>query len=168
MKRYTVAVLVNNQFGVLNRVTSMFRRRQFNINSLTVSETESSKFSRITVIFEGEKDMKNQLIDQLYKLPDVHSIKELNKEKSVSMEVLLIKMANEPQTRGDIRAAADAYEAKTVDYAKDSMILQLTGDSRHIDNFINLMRDYTILELCRTGIVSLERGESTIRKVTNL
>ena len=168
MKRYTVAVLVNNQFGVLNRVTSMFRRRQFNINSLTVSETESSEFSRITVIFEGEKDTKNQLIDQLYKLPDVHFIKELNKEKSVSMEVLLIKMANDAATRGDIRAAADAYEAKTVDYTKDSMILQLTGDSQRIDDFINLMSDYTILEICRTGIVSLERCESTIRKVTNL
>ncbi len=169
MNRYTVAVLVNNQFGVLNRVTSMFRRRQFNINALTVSETESSEYSRITILFEGEDDtIKNQLIDQLYKLPDVCSIKELYKDESVSSELLLIKMENDPATRDDIRAAADAYNAKVVDYTRESMVMQMTDDSRRIDDFINLMRDYKILEICRTGIVSLERGSSTIRKVTNL
>ena len=168
MKRFTVAVLVRNQFGVLNRVTSMFRRRQFNINALTVSETESPEYSRITVLFDGEDSTKRQLIDQLYKLPDVCSIRELHKDDSVSCELLLIKMQNEPSTRDEIRAAADAYEAKIVDYTRDSMVMQMTGDSRRIDDFINLMRDYTILEICRTGIVSLERGSSTIRKVTNL
>lgn len=169
MNRYTVAVLVNNQFGVLNRVTSMFRRRQFNINALTVSETESSEYSRITVLFEGKDDtIKNQLIDQLYKLPDVCSIKELHHDDSVSSELLLIKMENDPASREEIRAAADVYHAKIVDYTRESMVMQMTDDSRRIDDFINLMRDYKILEICRTGIVSLERGDSTIRKVTNL
>ncbi|MBQ3005380.1 MAG: acetolactate synthase small subunit [Clostridia bacterium] len=168
MNRYIVAVLVNNQFGVLNRVTSLFRRRQFNISALTVSETESNEFSRITVTFEGEEDNKQQLINQLYKLPDVCSIKELNNDNSVSSELLLIKMKNDPATREDIRAAADAFKAKSMDYSRDSIVFQLTGDSRRIDDFINLMRDYTILEICRTGIVSLEKGSSTIRKVTNL
>ena len=168
MKRYTVAVLVRNQFGVLNRVTSMFRRRQFNIDALTVSETESPDYSRITVLFDGEDSTKKQLIDQLYKLPDVCSIRELHRDDSVSCELLLIKMQNEPSTRDEIRAAADAFDAKTVDYTRDSIVMQMTGDSRRIDDFINLMRDYTILEICRTGIVSLERGSSTIRKVTNL
>lgn len=168
MKRFTVAVLVRNQFGVLNRVTSMFRRRQFNINALTVSETESPDYSRITVLFEGEDRNKEQLVDQLYKLPDVCSIKELHNDDSISRELLLIKMKNSPETRDEILTAADAYEAKTVDYMKDAIVFQLTGDSRRIDDFINLMRDFDILEICRTGIVSLERGESTIRKVTNL
>ncbi len=168
MQRNTIAILVHNRFGVLNRVTSMFRRRQFNISTLTVSETESADYSRITVLFEGETRTKNQLIDQLYKLPDVISIKEFNPEETVSSELLLIKMENDPETRNDIRAAADAFNAVTVDYSRDSFTMQLTGDSRRIDDFINLMRDYTILEICRTGIVSLERGGSTIRKVTNL
>ena len=168
MNRYTVAVLVRNQFGVLNRVTSMFRRRQFNISALTVSETESPDYSRITVLFDGEERTKQQLVDQLYKLPDVCSIRELHPEDSVSRELLLIKMENDPAGRGDILAAAEAYEAKTVHYTREAIILQLTGDSRRIDDFINLMRDYKILEICRTGIVSLERGGSTIRKVTNL
>jgi len=168
MNRYTVAVLVRNQFGVLNRVTSMFRRRQFNISALTVSETESNELSRITVMFEGEENNKQQLINQLYKLPDVCSIKELDSDNSVSCELLLIKMRNEPATREDIRVAADAFGAKTVDYARESIVFQLTGDSRRIDDFITLMKDYTILEICRTGIVSLEKGSSTIRKITNL
>lgn len=168
MNRYTVAVLVRNQFGVLNRVTSMFRRRQFNISALTVSETESNEYSRITVVFDGEENNKQQLINQLYKLPDICSIKELNEEDSVSCELLLIKMENDSKSREDIRAAADAFKAKTVDYSKDSIVFQLTGSSRQIDDFINLMRDYTILEICRTGSVSLEKGSSTIRKVTNL
>ncbi|MBE6714052.1 MAG: acetolactate synthase small subunit [Ruminococcaceae bacterium] len=167
MNRYTVAVLVRNQFGVLNRVTSMFRRRQFNISSLTVSETESNEYSRITVMFDGEEDYKQQLINQLYKLPDVCSIKEFTEDDSVSCELLLIKMENDPKSRDDIRAAADAFKAKTLDYSKDSVTFQLTDSSRRIDDFINLMRDYTILEICRTGVVSLEKGSTTIRQTIN-
>lgn len=168
MKQYTVAVLVDNQFGVLNRVTSMFRRRQFNIDGLTVSETESPDYSRITVQFSGERNTKQQLVDQLYKLPNVVSIRELHSDDSVSCELLLIKMENNTACRDDIRAAADAYDAKIIDYTRDSIVLRLTDVSRRIDDFINLMRDYNILEICRTGIVSLERGSSTIRKVTNV
>ena len=167
MNRFTVAVLVNNQFGVLNRVTSMFRRRQFNITSLTVSETESAKYSRITVQSAGEEVTKQQLINQLYKLPDVVSIVELNPEVTVSRELLLIKVENDPSTRNDILTAVDAYEAKIVDYSKESIVVQLVGESRKIDDFINLMRDYEILEIGRTGVVALERGASTIRQVTH-
>ena len=159
---------MRNQFGVLNRVTSMFRRRQFNIDNLTVSETESPDYSRITVQFSGEERTKKQLVDQLYKLPDVCSIRELDKENSVSFELLLIKLENDPDTRGNIMAAADAFKAETVDYSRDSIVLRITSDSRRIDDFIDLMRDYKILEICRTGVVSLERGADTIRKVTNL
>ncbi len=168
MKRFTVAILVNNQFGVLNRITSMFRRRQFNIGSLTVSETESPQYSRITVQSEGEEMTKQQLINQLYKLPDVRSIAELQPDETVCRELLLIKVANEPKNRADIQSATDAYEGKIVDYTKDSLMIQMVGDSRKIDHFVNLMRDFTILEICRTGVVSLERGAATIEKVTNL
>lgn len=167
MKRFTVAILVNNQFGVLNRVTSMFRRRQFNISALTVSETESADYSRITVQSESDEVSKQQLINQLYKLPDVVSIVELNPQTTVSRELLLIKVANDPATRGDIRSASDAYEGKVVDYTKESIMIQMVGDSHKIDNFVTLMKDYEILEICRTGVVSLERGSTTIRKVTN-
>jgi acetolactate synthase-1/3 small subunit len=167
MNRYTVAVLVENKFGVLNRVTSMFRRRRFDIDALTVSETESPDYSRITVIFDGNDASKKQLVEQLYKLPEVCSIKELDSENSVSSELLLIKMENSAETREEIRSAAEAYDAKIVDYTREALMMQVTGDSRRIDDFINLMRDYKILEICRTGIVSLERGNKTIREELN-
>ena len=167
MNKYTVAVLVRNQFGVLNRVTSMFRRRQFNISALTVSETESSDYSRITVIFNGEETYKQQLVNQLYKLPDVCSIKEFDSENSISCELLLIKMENDPATRDDIRAAAEAFGAVTVDYSKNSIMFRLADSSQRIDDFINIMRDYKILEICRTGSVSLEKGSTTIRQTIN-
>lgn len=168
MERFTIAILVRNKFGVLNRVTSMFRRLQFNISCLTVSETESADYSRITVLFDGDENGKKQLVNQFYKLPDVVSIKEIKDDESVSSELLLIKLENSAKTREEIRSAADAFGAKTVDYSKESFVLQMTADSRRIDEFINLMRDYNILEICRTGIVSLEKGNGTIRKVINI
>lgn len=168
MEKYTIAILVNNQSGVLNRVTSMFRRRQFNISCLTVSETESPDYSRITILFEGEESIKKQLINQFYKLPDVISIKELHNEDSVSRELLLIKVTNSPENREEIRAAAEAFEAKTVDYSREFLVLQVTGERRHIDDFINVMRDFGIVEICRTGIVALQRGDATIRQEANI
>lgn len=165
MTNFTIAVLVKNEFGVLNRVTSMFRRRRFNINSLTVSETESAGLSRITVSSSGLETDKNQLINQLYKLPDVCSIKELDMLESVTCELMLIKVKNDSESRADVRDAAQAFGAKTVDYTRDSVTMRMTGTSREIDAFIDLMRDFTILEICRTGIVSLERGSTTISKM---
>ncbi len=167
MNKYTVAVLVKNQFGVLNRVTSMFRRRQFNINALSVSETETSELSRITVTFGGEKAAKDQLINQLYKLPDVCSIKEFTPDNSMSCELLLIKMKNDAATRSEIQAAVSGFGAETMEYSKDSIVLRYTGETRKVDDFIELMSDFTILEICRSGSLSLEKGSSTIKHVIN-
>ena len=165
MKRYTLAVLVRNHFGVLNRITSMFRRRQFNIRALTVSETETNLYSRITVIFEGEDDMAEQLINQLYKLPDVCAIKEMQAEDSISCELMLIKMRNTDTDRENILSVAKKYKAEIVDCTRDALIIRITDDSACLDNFVDAMREYTILEICRTGVVSLERSASTIREV---
>lgn len=167
MEIFNVAVLVKNQFGVLNRVTSMFRRRQFNITSLNVSETESSDFSRITVKAEGEPQVKQQLINQLYKLPDVVSVKELDID-SISCEALLIKIANEPAVRSEILDAANAFGAKPVDYDHTSIVLQLTDVPSKIDDFIAFLEAYTVLEICRTGMVCLDRGEKTLRVASYL
>lgn len=165
MVKYTIAILVRNQAGVLNRVTSMFRRRQFNIDSLNVSETQSDEYSRITVTYDSEPTERKLIIRQLYKLPDVLKVKDLSNDKSVNSELMLIKVKNAPETHEDIRLAAEAYNATTVDYTPDSIVMSLTGDTRHLDAFIKLMKDYTILEICRTGIVALERGPKTL--VTN-
>ena len=168
MNRYTLAVLVRNQFGVLNRLTSMFRRRQFNISSITASETESAEFSRITFSFDGEEEGKVQLVNHLYKLPDVCSIKELTNENSLSCELMLIKLKNDPAEREEIHSAADAFKAETIDYSRDSIVLRLIGNGAKMDDFISLMKDFTILEICRTGTASIEKGSSTLRQNLNL
>ena len=166
MPGFTLAVLVKNEFGVLNRVTSMFRRRRFNIKSLSVSETESDTKSRITIASDGGGRGKNQLIDQLYKLPVVISIMEVKEEEAIISELLLLKVENHPELRSDVHAAAEAFGAKIVDYTRDSVVLQMVGSSRSIDAFIEVMQDYTVLEICRTGVISLERGSITIEKRT--
>lgn len=168
MNRYTLAVLVKNQFGVLNRLTSMFRRRQFNISSITASETESEEYSRITFGFYSEENEKQQLINQLYKLPDVCSIKELTVDNSLSCELMLIKLKNDPSSREEIHAAAEAFKAETIDYTKEAIVLRVIGNSAKMDDFISLMRDQTILEICRTGTASIEKGASTLRQNLNL
>ncbi len=168
MNRYTLAVLVRNQFGVLNRLTSMFRRRQFNISTITASETEAAEYSRITFSFDGEEENKQQLINQLYKLPDVCSIKELTRENSLSCELMLLKMKNDPATRSDIQSAAQAFKAETIDYSRDSVVLRIIGNSEKMDDFILLMRDYEILEICRTGTASIEKGGAVLRQNLNL
>jgi acetolactate synthase-1/3 small subunit len=166
MNIYSIAIMVKNEYGVLNRVTSMFRRRQFNITCLTVSETETEDLSRITVQFEAENDRaREQLVAQLAKLPDVIEFREFNPDESISCELLLIKMANDHDRRSDMLDAADAFHAKIVDYTRESIIFRIAGTSRRIDNFIDLMRDYEILEVCRTGIISLERGNQVLRNV---
>ncbi len=168
MKRYTVAVLVNNQFGVLEPchqyvppppIQHQHSDRQRNRNRGVFPDHRASS--------TDEETAKQQLVNQLYKLPDVCSIKEFNENNSISCELLLIKMQNDPQSRSDIRDAAEAFHAVTVDYSKDYIMLRLTDSSRRIDEFINLMRDYTILEICRTGSVSLEKSSTTIRQAVN-
>lgn len=168
MKTYSIAIMVKNEYGVLNRVTSMFRRRQFNITCLTVSETETEALSRITVQFEGEDRAKEQLVAQLAKLPDVISFKEFDPDESISCELLLIKVVNSDETRSAVLDAGTAFQAEVVDYTRDSIVFRIAGGSRRIDNFIDLMRDFKILEVCRTGVVSLERGATTMRNITNL
>ena len=128
MPRYAVAVLVRNQFGVLSRLTSMFRRRQINISSITASGSDSGDYSRITFSFDGEETGKQQLINQLFKLPDVCSIKDLSTDNSLSLELMLIKLKNDGSSRDDIRAAAEAFKAETIDYTKDSIVLRVIGD----------------------------------------
>lgn len=161
MERYVVAVLVNNKFGVLNRVTSMFRRRGFNIDTLTVGETQNPKLSRITLSFLGS-DNKDQIIRQLEKMPDVHKVQELEKGSSVSRELLLIKINNSSEARQDILAIVDVFRAKIIDYAPDSVTIEVTGESGKVNAIIDLLRSFGIIEMCRTGIVALTRGKENV------
>lgn len=163
MERFIIAILVSNLAGVLTRVSSMFTRRGFNIDSLTVGETESQEFSRITIAFRGDTYIKEQLIKQLAKLHDVKEIEILDKNETVIRELLLIKVKNTSETRQDILAAVDIFRSKIVDYSTDALCCELTGESSKIEAFIELLKPFGILEMCRTGIVALERGSNCLK-----
>ena len=163
MERHVIAMLVSNLSGVLTRVSSMFTRRGFNIDSLTVGETESSEFSRITITFHGDEYIKEQLLKQLSKLHDVKEIEVLNKNDTVIRELLLIKVKNTSETRQDVLAAVDIFRSKIVDYSPDSLCCEITGESSKIEAFIELLRPLGIIEMCRTGVVALERGSNCLK-----
>lgn len=164
MDRYVVAILVNNQFGVLNRVASMFRRRGFNIDTLTVGETQNPELSRITITFRGE-DSKDQIIKQLEKMTDVYDVQDLSKSASVSRELLLIKINNSAETRQDIMSIVDVFRAKVIDYASDSLTIEVTGESTKLNAIVDLLKEFGIIEMCRTGVVALTRGKDDILAV---
>ncbi len=162
MQRYVIAVLVDNKPGVLTRVSSMFTRRGFNIDTLTVGEIEDSRYSRITISLRGDESTKNQIVSQLKKLFNVSKVKVLSDDATVKRELMLIKVKNSPQNRPDIMAAAEIYRAKIIDYSTDVMSVEITGEPSKIDAFIKLMMPLGILEMCRTGIVAIERGQDTM------
>ena len=159
--KFVIAVYVENKFGVLTRVTSMFTRRGFNIDALTVGETESPEYSRITISLSGEGYAREQLINQLRKLINVKKVEVLDAD-CIKRELMLIKVKNLPENRPDISFACDVYRAKVVDYTSDGMCIEITGDPSKIDAFVELMKPYGIIEMCRTGIVALERGTMTL------
>ncbi len=161
MSKFVIAVYVENKFGVLTRVTSMFTRRGFNIDALTVGETESPEYSRITISMSGDGYAREQLINQLRKLFNVKKV-EVLEDDSIKRELMLIKVRNTSETRGDVLSAVEVYRAKVIDYSMDEMCIEITGDPSKIDAFIKLMIPYGVLEMCRTGIVALERGTTTL------
>ena len=161
--QYVIGVIVSNISGVLSRVSGMFTRRGFNIDSLTVGETETSGFSRITVAFHGDEDLKMRILKQLEKLHDVKEVEVLDPSDTVIHELLLIKVKNTPNTRQDIMTAVEIFRSKIVDYSTTALICELTGETSKIDAFIELMKPYGIMEMCRTGIVAIERGDNCLK-----
>ena len=162
MKKFIIAVYVDNKFGVLTRVTSMFTRRGFNIDALTVGKTESADFSRITITMYGDDAAKEQMIKQLKKLVNVKMVKLLSKESSVIRELMLIKVKNDRKTKNDIMTAVSIFRSKIIDYSANALCIEVTGDTEKLDAFIEIMKPLGIIEMCRTGIVALERGEGSL------
>ena len=160
-QNFVIAVYVDNKAGVLTRVTAMFTRRGFNIDALTVGETEHSEYSRITIAMQGDEYVKAQLINQLKKLLVVKKVEVLD-EEPIKRELMLIKVQNESKNRSDIMTAVDVFRASVIDYSPDGMCIEVTGSPSKIDAFVKLMEPFGILEMCRTGIVALDRGNKTL------
>ena len=162
MSKYVIAVYVDNKPGVLTRVSSMFTRRAFNIDTLTVGEIENPDYSRITISLSGDEYAKSQIVAQLNKLHNVQKVKVLGDESTLKRELMIIKMKNNPHNRAEIMAAAEVYKGKIIDYSVSTISVEVTGEPVKIDAFIELMKPLGILEMCRTGIVAIERGAETM------
>lgn len=160
-RKFVIAVYVENTAGVLTRVTSMFTRRGFNIDTLTVGETERSEYSRITICMTGDTYAKEQMINQLKKLVVAKKVEVLDEDAN-QRELMLIKVQNVSENRSDIMTAVDVFRASVIDYSTESMCIEVTGNPSKIDAFVKLMQPFGILEMCRTGIVALDRGSSTL------
>lgn len=159
--KFIIAVYVENKAGVLTRVTGMFTRRGFNIDTLTVGETERPEYSRITICMSGDAYVKEQMINQLKKLVVVKRV-EVMEYEPIKRELMLIKVKNDNQHRSEIMTAVDVFRASVIDYSTEGMCIEVTGNPSKIDAFVKLMQPFGILEMCRTGIVALERGTATL------
>ena len=162
--RSVIAIYVENKYGVLTRVAGLFMRRGFNIDTLTVGETEDPNYSRITITMNGDSHARDQVMGQLKKLFNVKQVKLLSDGSSVERELMLVKVRNSPETRSEIMAAAEIYRAKIIDYTTDSMCVEVTGEPTKLNAFIEVMKPLGIVEMCRTGVVALERGRHIMEK----
>ena len=159
--KFIIAVYVDNKVGVLARVTGMFTRRAFNIDTLTVGETERPEYSRITICMRGDEYVKGQIINQLKKLVVVKKV-ELLEDEPIKRELMLIKVKNDSDKRNDIMTAVNVFRANVIDYSPEGMCVEVTGSPSKMDAFVKLMEPFGILEMCRTGIVALDRGTVTL------
>ncbi len=164
MNRHILSVLVENQSGVLSRVSGLFSRRGYNIDSLTVGETEDPKTSRMTIVVRGDDWVLEQIKKQLNKLVDVIKIIELKPNQAVYRELALIKVDAAPEARAAVISTIDIFRAKVVDVGKESLTAEITGDQSKVDAFIELMRPFGIREIVRTGLTALERGNREIKE----
>lgn len=158
MSKVVLSILVDNTAGVLSRVSGLFSRRGYNIDSLTVGVTENPQFSRMTVVARGDDEILEQIQKQVGKLVDVKSIEVLKDGESVCRELILVKVAAKAEERQQVIAVADIFRAKIVDVAPDSLMVELTGTQTKLDAFIRLLEGFEIKELVRTGITGLVRG----------
>ncbi|NEW07213.1 acetolactate synthase small subunit [Paenibacillus sp. SYP-B3998] len=156
--KHTVSVLVNNQPGVLQRVSGLFGRRGFNIESITVGESEEIGLSRMVIVTTGDDNTLEQISKQLYKLIDVIKVIDLSSNPMVARELALIKVNAEPTMRPEILGIVETFRAAVVDIGPNSIIVQVVGDSDKIDAMVELLRPYGIRELSRTGATAMIRG----------
>ena len=160
--RHVLGVLVENQPGVLAKVAGLFSRRGFNIESLAVGTTEDPTVSRMTIVVEGDENVIEQVAKQFNKLIDVIRVGNLAKD-SVARELALIKVHTTPATRNEIIQIVSVFRAQVVDISKDSLIIEITGDQDKVSALQEMLKDFGIKEMVRTGIIAVDRGNRLIK-----
>lgn len=162
MRQQVFSLLVDNLSGVLSRISGLFSRRGYNIDSITAGVTADPRYTRITVVATGDELILEQIEKQLRKLEDVVQIKKLKEDASVCRELIMVKVRADATNRQALISVADIFRAKIVDVETNSLIVELTGTQSKIEAFIKVLSDYEILELARTGIAGLGRGTEHI------
>jgi acetolactate synthase-1/3 small subunit len=163
MEKHVLSALVKNSSGVLSRVSGLFSRRGYNIDSLTVGRTEDSSISRMTITLMGDENVLEQVKKQLNKLEDVIRVVDFKANESVYRELVLIKVKANAENRAAINETVKIFRSKIIDLSTDTLTIELTGDEDKISALISLMEEYGIEELARTGVTALQRGEKTIK-----
>jgi len=162
VKQQIVSALVENRAGTLSRVSGLFSRRGFNIDSLTVGETDNPSISRMTIAVTGEERVLEQIVKQLEKLVDVIAVRELDNASCLRREIMLVKVGVDEKNRPAILEIAGIFRARIVDVSQTSITVEATGNMEKLNGLLLLLRPYGILELARTGLVALERGASVL------
>ncbi|GHU25349.1 acetolactate synthase small subunit [Spirochaetia bacterium] len=163
MNQHIVSALVENRSGTLSRISGLFSRRAFNIDSLTVGETADPLISRMTIAVTGDDEIIEQIVKQIAKLVDVIAVRELDPQHCLRREILLVKIAADDKTRPAIIELAGIFRSRIVDVSLSTITLEATGDLEKLESLILILRSYGILELARTGLVALERGGQTLQ-----
>jgi len=163
MDKHVLSALVRNSSGVLSRVSGLFSRRGYNIDSLTVGRTEDPSISRMTITLMGDDNVLEQVKKQLNKLEDVVRVIDFKANESVYRELVLIKVKANAENRAAINETVKIFRSKIIDLSTDTLTIELTGDEEKISALINLMEEYGVEELVRTGVTALQRGEKTIK-----
>ena len=156
--RHTISVLVENKFGVLARISTLFAARGFNIDSLAVGETEDPNISRMTIVVKGDDKILEQVEKQLNKLVDVIKVSDYKEAKHLERDLALVKVKTDKNNRSEVMQIVDIFRSKIVDVAHDSVVVEITGDEEKIDALLELLRPFGIKEMCRTGIIAIGRG----------
>ncbi|MEL1134362.1 acetolactate synthase small subunit [Desulfitobacterium sp. THU1] len=157
---HTLAVLVENNPGVLTRVAGLFARRAYNINSLSVCQTENPGISRMTIVVDGDDTVIEQVSKQLHKLVVVHKVVDLTKETVVDRELALVRIKVKADTRLEILQIVDVFRGRVVDMGRSNLTVELTGDEEKIDAFVRTIRPFGLMELVRTGKIAITRLDS--------
>ena len=160
--RHVLTALVENRPGVLSRVANLFRRRNFNIDSLTVGRTHNDDLSRMTLAMDGTQEEVERLEKNLYKLIDVIQVEHMSDQPSLYRDLALIKVAVSGENRREVHELADIFRARIIDVSQTSMVIEVTGEESKIENFTDLLRPFGIIEMVRTGVVAMGRGEHTL------
>ena len=162
MRKQALSILVENTSGVLSHISGLFSRRGYNIDSFSSGVTADPRYTRITIVASGDKQILEQIEKQLAKLEDVRNIKKLEPGTSVTRELILVKIKAKDTERQAILSVTNIFHGKVVDVTNDSMVIELTGHQDKLDAFMDLLQGYEILELARTGITGLTRGSADV------